>query len=67
MKKTQTKNWLIGYRHPSIGLYIPKVNRKRQIGLFSLMLADLILPLTFGVGFIITKLITKFNPLFLYK
>jgi len=47
--------------------YKPKINRKRQTGLFSLMLADIILPATFGIGFIISKQILKLNPLFLYK
>lgn len=60
-------NFLLGYRHPSVGLYKPKVNNKKRLGLFSLMIADIILPMTFGAGFAITKLITKYNPLFLYQ
>ena len=47
--------------------YRPKVNRKRQAGLFSLMAADVILPATFGIGFIITNRILKLKPLFLYR
>ncbi len=47
--------------------YSPKINRKRQVGLFSLMLADIVLPMTFGVGFMITKQILKLKPLFLYR
>lgn len=58
--------FLLGYRHPTVRLYKPKVNQTRRIGLLSLMVADLILPMTFGAGFAITKLITKFKPLFLY-
>jgi len=58
---------LLGYKHPSCKLYTPKINRKRQAGLFSLMLGDVILPMTFGLGFIITKQILKLKPLFLYK
>jgi hypothetical protein len=48
-------------------VYKPKINRKRQTALLSLMLADIILPATFGIGIIITKLITKHKPLFLYS
>ena len=59
--------YLLGYRHPSCRLYKPKVNQKRRIGLLSLMVGDLILPMTFGAGFALTKLITKLNPLFLYQ
>ena len=47
--------------------YKPKVNRKRQFLLGSLILGDIILPMTFGLGIFLSKLITKFNPLFLYK
>lgn len=47
--------------------YQPKMNRKRQSVLLSLCFADIILPMTFGVGIAVTKLITKLNPLFLYK
>ena len=68
MKKRETKKmWLIGYAHPSCKIYKPKMNRKRQLGLGSLMVADLILPATFGLGFIISNLITKYNPMFLYR
>lgn len=65
--KVSKKMWLIGYAHPSCRIYKPKVNRKRQGFLGSLMLADLILPMTFGIGIIISNLILKINPLFLYK
>ena len=65
--KTIKKIWLVGYAHPSCQIYKPKTNRKRQIGLGSLMIADLILPMTFGVGFIISKFIMKTKPLFLYQ
>jgi len=47
--------------------YRPKVNRKKQFFLSGLMLADIILPATFGIGFIISKQIIKFKPLFLYR
>lgn len=47
--------------------YNPKINRKRQLSLLSIMAADIILPMTFGIGFGITKLILKLNPLYLYK
>jgi len=47
--------------------YKPKINRKRQGILACLVLGDIILPMTFGIGIIITKIITKYNPLFLYK
>ena len=47
--------------------YKPKVNRKRQLGLFGLIAADVILPMTFGLGFAGAKLIMKLNPLYLYK
>ena len=67
MKIKTQKRILTGYRHPSIKLYKPKMNRKRQAGLFSIMLADIILPATFGIGFFITKTILKIKPLFLYQ
>jgi len=47
--------------------YKPKVNRTRQAFLGSLVLGDIILPMTFGIGIIATKFILKLNPLFLYK
>lgn len=47
--------------------YKPKVNRKRQAVLGSLVLGDIILPMTFGAGIILTKLILKARPLFLYN
>lgn len=59
--------FLLGYRHPSVKLYRPSINKKRQAGLFLLMAGDIILPLTFGIGIAITKLITKYKPLFLYQ
>ena len=65
--ENKMKQFLLGYRHPAVKLYAPKVNRKRQVGLLSLMLGDIVLPMTFGVGFIITKQILKLKPLFLYK
>ena len=58
--------YLLGYRHPSVRLYKPKINRTRQAGLLSLVIADIILPMTFAAGFGIVKLITKYKPLFLY-
>ena len=48
-------------------MYKPNVNRKRQGFLCTLVLGDIILPATFGLGIMATKLITKYNPLFLYK
>jgi hypothetical protein len=66
-QKETKKMWLIGYADPRCKVYKPKMNRKRQAGLFSLMLADIILPATFGIGFIISNLITKYRPLFLYS
>ncbi len=48
-------------------IYKPKINRKIQFSFFSLMAVDIILPMTFGVGFIITKSIIKLKPLLLYK
>jgi len=48
-------------------MYKPKINRKRQGLLGSLVLGDIILPATFGLGIMVTKLITKYNPLFLYR
>lgn len=61
------KTFLLGYRHQSVKLYKPKVNRLRQLGLFSLMVGDIIIPMTFGSGFGITKLILSKRPLFLYR
>lgn len=61
------KSFLLGYRAEGVKLYKPKINRRRQAGLFSLMVFDIIAPLTFGVGFFITKFILKAKPLFLYK
>lgn len=68
MKKENSKKmWLIGYAHPSCKIYTPKINRKRQGILGSLILADIILPATFGLGIIISNLIIKYRPMFLYK
>ena len=47
--------------------YKPKINRYRQALLFTLVLGDVIIPMTFGIGIIATKFITKLNPLFIYK
>lgn len=60
------RTYLLGYRHPSVKLYKPKLNRKNQISLLLLMAGDIIAPMTFGAGFGITKLILKVKPLFLY-
>jgi hypothetical protein len=48
-------------------LYTPKVNQKRRSILGSLILADIVLPMTFGVGIMISKLILKLNPMYLYR
>ena len=61
--KTRKYKW--GNR--SYEFYTPKVNRKRQAILGGLVLGDIILPMTFGAGIIITKLILKVKPLFLYN
>lgn len=60
-----TKKWKWGNRQWEY--YNPTVNRKRQAGLLSLMVGDIILPATFGIGFIITRQILKIKPLFLYQ
>lgn len=61
--KTRTYKW--GNRQWTF--YNPKINRKRQSLLGSLILGDLILPMTFGAGIFISKAILKINPMFLYK
>jgi len=61
--KTQTFKW----GESKWEFYKPKVNRRRQAILGSLILGDIILPLTFGLGIVMAKMITKLNPLFLYK
>lgn len=61
----KTKKYTWGNR--TWEFYNPKVNRKRQAFLGGLVLADIILPMTFGIGIIATKLIIKFKPLFLYQ
>lgn len=67
MEKQKDHGWLIGYAHPSCKIYKPKMNKKRQAILGSLILADIVLPATFGIGFLIANLINKFNPLYLYR
>lgn len=47
--------------------YKPTINKRRQGFLLSLIVLDLVLPMTFSAGLIITKLITKYKPLFLYQ
>ncbi len=65
--KKENKQFLLGYRNPQVGLYKPKINRKKQI----LLLAGFIpFFLTVGTNWIYLiglKLLTKFNPLWIYK
>jgi len=57
---------LLGYRHPSVKLYKPKINRRRQGILLAIVLGDFILP-SLGLLMLVPKLIMKVNPLFLYN
>jgi hypothetical protein len=61
----KTKSYQWGNRRWEI--YKPKVNQKRRSILGSLILADIVLPMTFGVGIMISKLILKINPMYLYR
>jgi hypothetical protein len=47
--------------------YKPKVNNKKRAVLGSLIMADVILPATFGVGIFLSKLILRVKPLYLYQ
>jgi len=58
---------LTGYRHPSVGLYTPKKNKKK-LGLFAgLFGISFVVPCMTTAVTISLKLITKYNPLWLYK
>lgn len=48
-------------------IYKPKRKKKKVAIIGGLIIGDLILPLTFGAGCIMAKLITKYRPLFLYQ
>ena len=61
--KTEKYTW--GNR--SWEFYRPKLNRKRQFGILGIILATGLLPGPNFVGALITKVILKLNPLFLYK
>jgi len=60
-------NLLLGYRHPAVTLYKPKKNKKK---LLLLGLAAIPFLLTIGTNwmyFVGLKLLTKFNPLWIYR
>ena len=58
---------LTGYRHPSVGIYTPKVNKMKQLGLLGLAAACFATPFSNWLLPVTAKLITKFNPLWIYR
>lgn len=66
-KKKEEKLILTGYRAQGIELYNPKVNRRKQFGLLGLAIGCFITPGTNWILPITAKLITKFNPLWIYQ
>lgn len=58
---------LTGYRHPSIKLYKPKLNKKKigLLGSIVFLLGLLPAPNILGIGLI--KVITKYSPLWIYR
>lgn len=59
--------FLLGYRNPAIKLYTPKVNRTKQASLIGLAVICLVTPFTNWTLPLTIKLITKFNPLWIYR
>ncbi len=60
-------NFLLAYRHPSIDLYKPQINRKRQIGLIIAFIPFLLTIGTNWLYFIGLHYLFKFKPLFIYQ
>lgn len=66
-RKKMVNNYLLGYRHPAVGMYIPKVNRKKQL---LLLVAFVPFFVTFGTNwlyFLGLQVLFKLNPLFIYQ
>lgn len=65
------KRYLLGYSHPSCRIYTPKVNKIRQAGLVGFLLsavvADGIIPCTFGQITRGAYNLIKRSPIYLYK
>ena len=66
-KMKNKKLILIGYRHPSIKLYTPKVNNKKRGLLIGLFVILILTPFTNWIFPLTLKVINKFNPLWIYK
>jgi hypothetical protein len=66
-RKLEKKLILLGYRHPRVKLYDPKMNKKRLglIGGFLLLTGSIPGPNFIGVGLL--KVITKLDPLWFYR
>lgn len=60
-------NYILGYRHPSIKLYKPKVNKVKRNILIGFILICLITPCTNWLIPLTLKGLTKLNPLFIYQ
>lgn len=58
---------LTGYRHPSVGLYTPRKNKKKMGLLIGLLILCIVTPFTNWIFPTTLKTITKFNPLWIYN
>ena len=65
--ENKTKSYLLGYRHPSIGLYTPTRNKKKVGILLSIFIVCLVTPCTNWIIPVVAKSISKFNPLWIYR
>ena len=65
--KQDKKNFLLGYRAKGVELYKPRLNRRKQV---LLLVAAVPFILSLGTNWIYLlglKLLTKFNPLWIYN
>lgn len=67
MNNKSDKFILLGYRNPLIKLYKPKMNNKKRFFLLSFVGVCLITPCTNWIIPVVCKVITKLNPLWIYK
>lgn len=58
---------LTGYRANGVELYTPKPNRKKQLALVGFAGVCLATPGTNWLMAVAAKLITKFNPIWIYQ
>lgn len=62
-----SNDFVLGYRHPSVALYRAKVNGKKQAALLIATIPFLLTVGTNWIYFVGLKLLTKYNPLWIYQ